>query len=96
MKRLPILLLLGLLLGCGSAGSPPDSGPELRAPTSPMERVSPGMSGHRVRELLGDPLTVEAERENEETESWYYESGVVIFRRGKVVFRGPVPDRSRR
>jgi outer membrane protein assembly factor BamE (lipoprotein component of BamABCDE complex) len=60
-----------------------------------MERVSVGMSGRRVREVLGDPLAVEGERE-EETESWYYESGVVIFRRGKVTFRGPVPDRSRR
>ncbi|MFO7956392.1 MAG: hypothetical protein R6X33_04790 [Candidatus Brocadiia bacterium] len=96
MKPLAILLLLGLLLGCGSAGRPVASGPSPRAPTSAMERVSLGMSGDRVRELLGEPLAVEDKREDEETESWYYESGVVILRRGEVIFRGPVPGRSRR
>jgi len=96
VKKPAILLLLALIVGCGAPAGRTGKEQTVRAPTTPMQRVSVGMSGEEVRELLGEPRAVEAEQKDDGTESWYYESGVVILRRGSVIFLGPMPERSRR
>ncbi len=90
-----VALTVALLAGCARPTAEPQPDHAAPAPPSPIQQVTVGASAERVLDILGEPAAVESEETDEETETWYYDDGVVILRRGSVIFRGPVLDRSR-
>jgi outer membrane protein assembly factor BamE (lipoprotein component of BamABCDE complex) len=87
MRRLAAgLAVLALMAAVGCSAPSQSAAPARASIRSPLVRVKMGMSASQVLALAGEPAL---RRSEDGAELWYYESGVVMLRAGRVAFSYP-------